>query len=125
MWFLKAISCGMLLCLLGGCPRLGVCVTVTNASAQDFTVQLGEGEGCDQPPQVTRFTVRRLSDDLVMWNITSADGLPLSTVRYGEVPAGFNQGGQTQTLSPGDRVNITVDGRGNSGGVDVTVTDGP
>ncbi len=59
-----------------------------------------------------------------MWNFTSSAGSPLSSVRYGVLPDGFNQGGEVQGLTPGERVNVSVDARGGtSGGVDVDVTE--
>lgn len=120
MRILLWLSCAT---LWAGCPRLDICVTVPNKSAQSFTIEVAEGDDCDRPAQVTRLIVRRISDGKVFWNIGSSEGVRISTVHYGEVPPGLAQGLSAEPLVPGERVNITVDGRGTSGGIDVTVSE--
>lgn len=106
-----------------GCPRPNVCVTVTDARARGLAIHLGEGHDCNEPALITRLVVRRLSDGTVFWTVGSVEGANLTVVRYGEVPPGFDQGASATPLTPGDRVNVVVNGRGSSGGVDFTLTD--
>jgi hypothetical protein len=113
-----------MLILVAGCPRLGLCVRVTDTSASSFIIDLGEGKTCEGAPEVTRVTIRRLDDEQVLWHITSAEGTPLSELIYGELPDGFSQGLEATQLTPGERIDIAVDGRDAlSGGVAVTVTE--
>jgi hypothetical protein len=109
--------------LCGGCPRLGVCVTVPDKRASNLSIRLAEGDDCKDTAMITRLVVRRISDGTVFWTIGSTDGTSLTVVRYGEVPPGFDQGPPAAPLTPGDRVNIFVNGRGTSGGIDVTLTE--
>lgn len=122
LWIAGPILC---LLLLTGCPRLGICVNVTDTSASSFTIDLGEDKSCEGEPEVTRVTIRRLGgDEQVLWHITSADGLPLGELIYGVLPQGFSEGAPAADLTPGERVDIAVDARdGSSGGVAVTVTE--
>lgn len=108
----------------GGCPRLGICVKVPEHRVSNLVIEVAEGSDCNAPALVTRVQVRRISDGTVLWNIgsTSVDGVELSSIRYGELPAGFDQGLVAQPLSLSDNVNILVNGRGASGGIDVTIT---
>jgi hypothetical protein len=107
----------------GGCPRLSICVKSPDQRASSFVIEVAEGSECNEPAQVTRVLVRRVSDGTVLWNIgsKSIDGVELTSVRYGELPAGFDQGLVAQPLTPGDHVGISVNGRGASGGIDVTI----
>lgn len=115
LWLIIASLCG-------GCPRLGICVTVPDKRANNLVIRLAEGDDCKGTAVVTRLVVRRISDGTVFWTIGSVDGASLTVVHYGEVPPGFDQGPPAAPLSAGDRVNISVDGRGTSGGIDVTLT---
>lgn len=112
----------LLLGLLTGCPTDGVCVTVPDASPERFTVAIAQGRDCDETPLVTRVTISRAPRGEVLWNLTALEGIALSTLRYGELPSGFSQGIAAQPLSVGDTLNVEVEGRGSSGGVDVVVT---
>jgi hypothetical protein len=105
-----------------GCPRLGICVKVPSKQASSLVIEVAEGDDCNRPARVTDLEVRRVSGDKTFWTISSSEGVELTTIRYGEVPPGFNQGLAAQPLPPGERVNISVTGRGISGGVDVTIT---
>jgi len=107
--------------LCGGCPRLGICVTVPDKRASSLTIHVADGDDCKDAAVVTRLVVRRVSDGTVFWTIGSVDGANLTVVRYGEVPAGFEQGPPAMPLAPGDQVNVFVNGRGTSGGLDVTL----
>lgn len=107
--------------LCAGCPRLSICVTVPDARASNFVVKVADGNDCNEPAVVTRMVIRRISDGTVFWTIGSVDGAELTVVNYGQVPPGFDQGPAVLPLTPGDRVNITVNGRGTSGGIDVTI----
>lgn len=108
--------------LASGCPRPNVCVTVPDARAGSLTIHLAEGDDCKNTALITRLVVRRVSDGTVFWTIGSVDGANLTVVRYGEVPPGFEQGPPATPLTPGDQVNVFVNGRGSSGGLDVTLT---
>lgn len=108
--------------LCTGCPRLGICVKVPSPQASSLVIEVAEGDDCNRPARVTDLEVRQISGDTTFWTISSSEGVELTTIRYGEVPPGFNQGGTAKPLIPGERVNISVKGRGISGGVDVTIT---
>lgn len=121
LWLVATLS---MLILLSGCPRLGLCVKVTDTRASSFAIDLGEGKDCEGAPEITRVTIRRLDDEQVLWHITSAEGVPLTELIYGVLPQGFSQGLEATPLTPGERVDIAVDGRDAlSGGVAVTVTE--
>jgi hypothetical protein len=99
-------------------------VKVTDTSASSFTIDLGDDKSCEGEPEITRVTIRTLDDEKVLWHITSAEGTPLGELVYGVLPEGFSQGLEATPLTPGERVDIAVDGRDAlSGGVAVTVTE--
>jgi hypothetical protein len=104
-----------------GCPRPAICVTVPDKRAGSLVIELAEGSNCDRPAVVTRLIVRRISDDKVFWTIGSTDGVKVKVIRYGELPPGLDQGMAALPLAPGEHVAVTVDGRGSSGGLDLTV----
>ncbi|MFI0607104.1 MAG: hypothetical protein ACH37Z_04315 [Anaerolineae bacterium] len=120
------IGAPMLVLILAGCPRLGICVEAIDTSVKSFSFNLGAGTSCDDTPEVTGVTIRRLNGDSgVVWHITSAEGTPVSQIQYGELPEGFSQGLVAKPLNPGDRLDISVDARnGMSGGTTVTISEG-
>lgn len=96
-------------------------MTVPDKRASSFVVNVADGNDCNEPAVVIRLVVRRVSDGTVFWTIGSVDGVEVTVIHYGQLPAGFEQGPAALPLTPGDRVNILVNGRGTSGGVDVTI----
>ena len=80
------LALGLLTAL--ACPQPSkVCVSATDDTAAALTIALGRGKGCSEPLPVQELIVRRAADKAILWRFSCKD-TTLSSVRYGEVPAG-------------------------------------
>lgn len=112
----------MILLALLGCPaQRPLCVTAAARQVASVQLELGEGRSCGQTPLVQRVEVRRGREETTIWALYAPTALPLRSVTYGSVPAGFEQPLAPAPLAAGDQLVFEVKGPVDQGGLELVV----
>ncbi len=108
--------------LLLGCPHADqLCVSASDLSVSGLAFTLAQGRSCSEVPRVTSVEVYKTQDFPSRWAIVAREPTPITSLRYGTVPPGFEQSLTPSALLPGDKVTIQVHGPGLTGGLSVTL----